>query len=87
MERLYCGDKVPLPPGYTGYATRFRCLRKGVGIGLYKVRNGQQQAPPPPLLPICIQRPWWTMVPWWVWFFVVLLFLLLVVLVVWFSFR
>jgi hypothetical protein len=90
MERLYCGDKETLPPGYTGYATRFRCLRKGVGIGLYKIRNQQRQGQgvvggavggrgPPP----CVQRAWWSMVPWWAWTLMAALVVVVIVLVCW----
>jgi hypothetical protein len=38
-ERLYCGNKTPVPEGYAGYDTRLNCLRRGVGVGLY--RRGQ----------------------------------------------
>ncbi len=35
-ERWYCGNQVPHPAGYVGYATPYECLRKGVGVGLWK---------------------------------------------------
>lgn len=83
-QRLYCGDKNPLPPGYAGYDTRFRCLRKGVGIGLYKIRQGNGprnagNAPPPPRLAV-VGIPWWRMVPWWVWGLVLGILVLAIVL-------
>lgn len=33
VQKKYCGLKEPLPQGYTQYADRYTCLRKGVGIG------------------------------------------------------
>jgi len=75
QPRLYCGDKAPLPPGYGGYDSRFNCLRKGVGIGLYSARN--RNGPPPPNNNNA--RSFWRRVPWWVW---VVLLLLLVILTV-----
>ena len=42
-ERLYCGNKTPVPEGYAGYDTRLNCLRRGVGVGLY--RRGTLSAP------------------------------------------
>lgn len=89
-QRLYCGNKNPVPPGYAGYDTRFSCLRKGVGIGLYKLRrdaqaggNGGNGAPPPRvmlqprLFPV---TTWWSQVPWWGW--AILLGLVILVILV-----
>lgn len=47
VQKKYCGLKEPLPQGYTQYADRYSCLRKGVGIGKNLPRNGQTRAPPP----------------------------------------
>jgi hypothetical protein len=76
--RLYCGDKAPLPPGYGGYDTRFNCLRKGVGIGLYRIRNGNG----PPLTVNNNALSFWRRVPWWVWAVLLLLLVILLVLLV-----
>jgi len=79
VPRLYCGDKNPVPPGYAGYDTRFRCLRKGVGIGLYKIRQNNNN-PPPPLL--AVNTPWYRGVPWWAWAIFIGLFLIVVLVLV-----
>jgi hypothetical protein len=49
--KLYCGDGE-LPTGYTGYETRFGCMRRGVGVGLRlpdDKRKAFQNKPPKPL--------------------------------------
>jgi len=33
-QKLYCGDKVDLPDGYTDFGNLMTCLKKGVGAGL-----------------------------------------------------
>ena len=77
-QRLYCGNKNPVPPGYAGYDTRFSCLRKGVGIGLYKIRRDAQAGavgnngilPPPRVMVqqrLVPAKTWWSQVPWWGW--------------------
>jgi hypothetical protein len=33
--KIYCGDKHILPEGYDAKGTRYICLRKGVGAGIY----------------------------------------------------
>jgi hypothetical protein len=33
-SKFYCGDKE-LPIGYDRYGSRYQCLRRGVGVGLY----------------------------------------------------
>jgi len=46
--KLYCGDKEDLPAGYSGFATKTQCLRKGVGIGLImpqEKRRSMQERP------------------------------------------
>jgi hypothetical protein len=45
IQKKYCGLKEPLPQGYTQYADRYTCLRKGVGIGKNLPKNGQVRAP------------------------------------------
>jgi hypothetical protein len=37
MVRIYCGTNEVLPDGYDEFGTRYRCLRKGVGVGLHLV--------------------------------------------------
>lgn len=32
-EKSYCGNQEALPAGYQRFATRYECLKKGVGIG------------------------------------------------------
>lgn len=48
-EKIYCGDKAQLPPGYDRFATLGECLRKGVGIGARmpedKIRDWTSKAP------------------------------------------
>lgn len=34
--KQYCGTKNVLPDGYDSFATNYTCLRKGVGVGLWK---------------------------------------------------
>ena len=34
MVKIYCGDQKIIPDGYDRRGTRFRCLQKGVGIGM-----------------------------------------------------
>lgn len=69
-ERLYCGDKAVLPAGYTGFGSRFRCLQKGVGVGLYAIRR------------VPSRRTWYRVVPWYVWVLGAVLFLLVIVLII-----
>lgn len=38
-EKLYCGDKTPIPEGYKDYDTRYNCLKKGIGVGLNKKKK------------------------------------------------
>lgn len=35
-RKEYCGTKDDLPDGYDGFATNYTCLKKGVGVGLWK---------------------------------------------------
>lgn len=85
MERLYCGDKQVLPQGYTGFATRYTCLRKGVGIGLYKIRdkngNGSTR------IPQRAARPWYQIMPWWVWGLIITTGLLTIIFLVLFIIK
>ncbi len=41
--RLYCGNKDALPPGYDEMGDRYRCLRKGVGVGIYTIPEEKRQ--------------------------------------------
>ena len=77
QQRLYCGDKVPLPLGYGGYDSRLNCLRKGVGIGLYSVRNRNG----PPVNNNALLS-FWRRVPWWVWVILLLLLVILIILLI-----
>lgn len=75
MPRLYCGNREPLPEGYDGYDSRYNCLRKGVGIGLYKI-----QQPPPPN---GIRTPsFWTKVPWYIYLLIALSIIILIILII-----
>ena len=62
VQKKYCGLKEPLPPGYTQYADRYTCLRKGVGIGKNLPRNGQVRAPPPPTIVTILPNRWYLMI-------------------------
>jgi hypothetical protein len=33
--KLYCGDKHILPDGYDIKGTRYQCLKRGIGVGIY----------------------------------------------------
>lgn len=88
--RMYCGNKDPLPPGYQGYDTRLNCLRKGVGIGLYRIPNANgprmatnttSAAPTFATMPTN-RKTWWLGTPWWVWVLLVLSLVVLIVLLV-----
>lgn len=35
--KLYCGNSENLPENYDDFGTRYDCLKKGVGVGIYKV--------------------------------------------------
>lgn len=88
-NRLYCGNKDPLPLGYSGYDTRLNCLRKGVGIGLYRVANnnnntGQRRSTAITVAPLPSVTTTTTMVtstPWWVWLIIGLVFFILVIFI------
>jgi len=41
--RLYCGTSEILPIGYDGFGTSYDCLRKGVGVGLYVLGDGNRR--------------------------------------------
>jgi hypothetical protein len=34
--KTYCGTSEVLPPEYASFATPYACLRKGVGVGMWK---------------------------------------------------
>ncbi len=34
--KTYCGNSEVLPPEYASFATPYACLRKGVGVGMWK---------------------------------------------------
>lgn len=40
MVKIYCGTKNPIPMDYDEQGTSYKCLRKGVGIGLHII-NGK----------------------------------------------
>lgn len=81
MERFYCGNKNPVPPGYAGYDTRWNCLRKGVGVGLYRLRQGKS-------IPSAINDKYppgfftWRNLPWYVWILLTVLFIALIVFMI-----
>jgi len=35
--KLYCGNSETLPDEYNEFGSRYDCLKKGVGVGIYKV--------------------------------------------------
>lgn len=80
-QRIYCGDQPNLPPTYTDFGSRYRCLRKGVGVGLNiaRTRGGGTN-------PIPIRIPWYRNFPWYLWILVFLLvigfFLIIFLLIV-----
>lgn len=39
-QKVYCGMKQELPPGYDRFALRYQCLKKGYGACLYAGRLG-----------------------------------------------
>lgn len=39
-EKIYCGTKPDLPPGYSRFGIPFECLRKGYGACLYAGKLG-----------------------------------------------
>jgi len=41
--RLYCGNDNELPGGYDGFGTRYDCLRKGIGVGIYGITGEQRE--------------------------------------------
>jgi len=69
-DKVYCGDKTALPAGYTDFGSRFRCLRKGVGVGLYVVSRDK------------MKKTWYRFVPWYIWLFIAVLFVGIVVLII-----
>lgn len=36
-RKIYCGNQEQLPDSYTEFGSRYDCLRRGVGIGLYVI--------------------------------------------------
>ena len=42
-ERIWCGKSDVLPPGYDKIGDRYRCLRAGVGIGVYVIPEEKRQ--------------------------------------------
>jgi hypothetical protein len=40
--KIYCGDKN-LPEEYDRYGSRYECLRRGVGVGLYVIPEQRRQ--------------------------------------------
>jgi len=38
MVKIFCGNGDIVPPGYDQLGTRYQCLQKGFGAGLYKSR-------------------------------------------------
>jgi len=41
-EKVYCGTR-DLPDDYDRYGSRYECLRKGVGVGMYKEREERKR--------------------------------------------
>jgi hypothetical protein len=41
-RKIYCGNKEELPPSYTEFGSRYTCLKRGVGIGLYVIPKDKQ---------------------------------------------
>jgi hypothetical protein len=44
-EKIYCGDndKIPEDEGYSRRGSRYECLRKGVGVGLYIISKKKEE--------------------------------------------
>jgi hypothetical protein len=38
MVKIFCGNGNIIPPGYDQLGTRYECLKKGFGAGMYKSR-------------------------------------------------
>ena len=47
MVKIFCGNGDTVPPGYNQLGTRYQCLQKGFGAGLYKSRTSSSV-------------PWWS---------------------------
>jgi len=43
-EKFYCGDDDDIPKKYKRRGSRYECLRKGVGVGLYVLGNGKKKS-------------------------------------------
>ncbi len=41
-QKIYCGNQEQLPEGYTEFGSRYTCLKRGVGIGLYAIPKERQ---------------------------------------------
>ncbi len=37
MVRIYCGNQNPIPEDYDVMGSRYQCLRKGIGVGIYRI--------------------------------------------------
>lgn len=42
MVKIFCGNGDIIPPGYDQLGTRYECLKKGFGAGMYKSRVQKQ---------------------------------------------
>ena len=36
LKYFYCGDKTTVPEGYCTFGSRYKCLKRGFGVALYK---------------------------------------------------
>ncbi len=42
-KKLYCGEEESLPKGYSGFGSRFDCLKKGYGAALIYSTEDQRK--------------------------------------------
>lgn len=90
MNRLYCGDRNPLPDGYAGYDTRYNCLRKGVGIGkaiAQNATNGNVILRKTPVAPHSHEPSFFKKIPWYIYLIIGLLVLIIIIIIVLYIFR
>jgi len=71
FRKLFCGKDV-LPPGYDGYDSRYNCLRKGVGVGLYLSKNRKDSG----------ASVFYKQIPWWVILILVILIIIVILLII-----
>lgn len=42
-KKFYCGDEDKIPDKYSRRGSRYECLKKGVGVGLYIVNKEKEE--------------------------------------------